>query len=58
MRPALPDAARPPPAGAQEGGGQDFEVASVRAPVGLRPPCARTDATRPGGGVALPGKPG
>ncbi len=36
----------------------DFGTASVRAPVGLRPPYARTDATRPGGGVALPGKPG
>ncbi len=39
MRPALPEAARPPPTGAQEGGGQDFGVASVRAPVGLRPRC-------------------
>ncbi len=39
-RPALPDAARPPPTGAGRGagrGGMDFAVASVRAPVGLGP---------------------
>ncbi len=48
----------PARAGAPGGGGMDFGVASVRAPVGLRPPCVRTDATRPGGGVAPPGKPG
>ncbi len=61
MRPALPDTARPPPTGVDRGagrGGMDFGVASVRAQGGIGPTGARTDATRPGGGVVPPGKPG
>ena len=43
---------------AAEGDGRGFPGASVRAPVGLRPRCARTDAPHTGGGPAPPGRRG